>query len=76
MVIRRLPRATFAGALSFLLICGLLVILAPSVRAAVTLLYFTATPGSDTILVVWEMRNQDGVTVLRMRGRNMLGRRS
>lgn len=29
-----------------------------------------------TILVLWEMRNQAGVTVLRMRGRNMLGRRS
>lgn len=28
-----------------------------------------------TIVVRWEMRNQGGVTVLRMRGRNMLGRR-
>ncbi|MGH3099325.1 MAG: MaoC family dehydratase [Streptosporangiales bacterium] len=28
-----------------------------------------------TILVRWEMHNQAGVTVLRMRGRNMLGRR-
>ena len=43
-----------SAALALLMICGLLVTLAPGATAAVTLLYFTATDDSDKILVKWE----------------------
>ena len=50
----RRRKTTFSAALALLMICGILAALAPGATAAVTLLYFKATAGSDRILVEWE----------------------
>jgi hypothetical protein len=47
-------KATLSAALVLLMIYGVLAVLAPDATAAVVLLYFRATPGSDKILVEWE----------------------
>jgi hypothetical protein len=54
-------RAMLAGALAVLFIYAFLAANAPNARAAVSLLYFTATPGSDTILVVWETATEQDI---------------
>jgi hypothetical protein len=53
-LIGRRRKMVFSVALALLVICGLLAALTPGATAAVTLLYFRATAGSDSILVEWE----------------------
>jgi hypothetical protein len=57
----RRRKAAFSAVLALLMICGLLVASAPGARAAVYLLYFKATAGSDRILVEWETATEPGV---------------
>ena len=52
--IDRRRKTMLSATLALLMICGLLIAFAPDATAAVRLLYFTATPGSDTILLEWE----------------------
>ena len=53
-LIGRRCKTAFSAMLALLVICGFLAALAPGAIAAVTLLYFRATAGSDSILVAWE----------------------
>ena len=59
-LIDRRQKMTLSAALALLMICGLLVALAPDATAAVDLLYFRATAGSDKILVEWETATELG----------------
>jgi hypothetical protein len=60
-LIHQRRKTTLSAALAILLISGLAFTFAPGARAAVSLLYFIATPGSDAILVVWETATEQDV---------------
>ena len=58
----RRRKTAYSVALALLMICGLLAALAPGVTAAVDLLYFRATAGSDKIMVEWETATEQDVS--------------
>jgi hypothetical protein len=60
-LIYRFRKTAYSSALALLMICGLLAALAPGATAAVELLYFRATAGSDKILVEWETASEQDV---------------
>jgi len=60
--IDRRRKTTLSAALVLLMICGLLVALTPGATAAVVLLCFKATAGSDKILVEWETATELGTS--------------
>jgi hypothetical protein len=64
--IHRRQKMELSAALALLMICGLMVAFAPRATAAVGLLYFKATAGSDTILVEWETATEQNTSAFNL----------